>query len=60
MIWIILWLYIIGTVNEFLFAVTADVDTSRWQSHLAVALWPITVPAAILYTVYETMLGKDD
>ena len=60
MIWVILWLYIVGTFNEFLFAVTSDVDMARWQSHLVVALWPITVPAAMLYTAYEIMTGKDN
>lgn len=60
MIWVLLWLYIIGTVNEFLFAVAADVDVGRWQSHVIIALWPITVPAAMLLMCYEVMTGKDD
>ena len=60
MVWIILWLYIIGTLNEFLFAMSVNVDIDRWQSHLLIALWPITVPASMLLAGYEFLTGKND
>lgn len=60
MIWILLWLYIMGTLNEFLFAIAAGVDVNRWQSHMLIALWPITVPASMLLAGYELLTGKDD
>lgn len=53
MIWIFLYVYIIGTINDFMFAVIADADFSDWKTHLSIGLWPITVPAAILYTLWE-------
>lgn len=60
MVWVILWLYIVGTMNELLFAFTTDVDTTRWQNHVVIALWPITVPLAMLTAAYEIITDKDD
>lgn len=59
MIWVLLWFYIMGALNEFLFASVNGVDLSRWQNHVMVALWPITVPAAFALATYESITGKD-
>ena len=60
MIWVLLWLYIIGTFNEILFASSVDVDMSDWKNHLIIALWPVTVPAAMITAAYELMTDKGD
>ena len=53
MIWVLLYVYIIGTVNDFMMAILNDADLSDWRTHVSIALWPITVPAAIAIVVWE-------
>lgn len=53
MIWILLYVYVIGTLNDFMFAVVSeDVDLSDWRVHVNIAAWPITVPAAIIVATF--------
>lgn len=53
MVWLLLYIYVIGTINDFMFAVIGDADFTDWKIHASIALWPITVPAAIIYTLWE-------
>jgi len=53
MIWVLLYVYIIGTVNDFMMAIMNDADLSDWRTHASIALWPITVPLAIAVVVWE-------
>jgi hypothetical protein len=53
MIWVLLYLYLIGVLNDFMFAVSSeDVDLSDWKAHVNIAAWPITVPAAIIVALF--------
>ena len=56
MIWVLLYVYIIGTINDFMMAVTSDADLSDWRTHVSIALWPFSVPLAIATAIWE---GKD-
>ena len=53
MIWVLLYVYIIGTLNDFMYAVNAEADLTDWKMHLNIAAWPITVPAAILVSIFS-------
>jgi hypothetical protein len=53
MIWVLLYIYVIGTINDLMFAVIADADMSDWKTHVTIAFWPISVPVAIGYTIWE-------
>lgn len=56
MIWVLLYVYVIGTINDLMYALSNDADMSDWKMHLNIAAWPITVPAAILVAIFT----KDD
>lgn len=53
MIWVLLYVYVIGAFNDFMYAVNAEADLSDWKMHLNIAAWPITVPAAILVALFS-------
>jgi|SanBayMetagenome_1026888.scaffolds.fasta_scaffold17643_3 hypothetical protein len=53
MIWVLLYIYVIGTLNDFMYAVNAEADLTDWKMHLNIAAWPITVPAAILVSIFS-------
>lgn len=58
MIWLLLYVYVIGVLNDFMFAVTSeDADLSDWKTHVNIALWPISVPAAVVVALF--MKGED-
>lgn len=56
MIWVLLYLYVIGTINDLMYALSHEADMSDWKMHLNIAAWPITVPAAVIVAI----LTKDD
>lgn len=56
MFWIFLYVYVIGTLNDIMFAKFIDADFSDWRVHVSIALWPVTVPIALV----GAMLEKDD
>jgi len=64
MTWILLYFWFIGAVNDWLMAASMkqddpdSVDLGSWATHLNVVLWPITVPATILYAYF--MLRQKD
>lgn len=53
MIWVLLYVYIMGIVNDFMYAVSNDMDTRDWRVHLNIAAWPITVPLAVVYAIFH-------
>jgi hypothetical protein len=57
--WVFLYLYVIGTINDLMFAVNAEADLKDWKTHVGIALWPITVPAAIVVGIYEARKESD-
>lgn len=53
MIWALLYLYLIGVLNDFMFAVSSeDADLKDWRTHVNIALWPISVPAAVVVALF--------
>ena len=53
MIWILLYVYLVGVLNDFMFAVSSeDADLSDWRVHVNIALWPISVPASIVVALF--------
>ena len=48
MIWVLLYLYVVGIINDFMFAVGNEADLTDWKVHANIAAWPITVPAALI------------
>jgi len=48
MIWFLLYLYVVGVLNDFMFAISNDADLKDWRVHVNIAAWPITVPAALI------------
>lgn len=59
MIWLLLYVYIIGTINDFMVAVMHDADLDDWKTHASIALWPITVPMAIVAVAWENWNAKE-
>lgn len=59
MIWILFYLYVIGVVNDFMFAITAGADLGDWKTHVSIALWPLTVPAAIIIAFWPGQSLED-
>jgi len=59
MIWLLLYVYIMGTVNDFMIAVLHDADLDDWKIHASIALWPITVPMAIVAVAWENWNAKE-
>lgn len=51
MIWILLYLYAIGVLNDLMYAVSNDSDLKDWRVHANIAAWPLTVPLAVIYAV---------
>lgn len=56
MIWVLLYLYVVGVINDFMFAIGNDADLKDWRVHANIAAWPITVPAALIIAM--TMKGE--
>lgn len=56
MTWVLLYLYVIGVLNDFAYALSADADLKDWKVHVNIAAWPISVPLAIAYAIFT----KDD
>lgn len=53
MIWLLLYVYLIGVLNDFMFALSSDEsDLSSWKTHLNIAAWPITVPMAVFVAMF--------
>lgn len=52
MIWVLLYIYVIGTLNDFMYALSHEADLSDWKMHVNIAAWPITVPAALLVAMF--------
>ena len=53
MIWALLYLYLVGVLNDFMFAVSSeDANLSDWKTHVNIALWPISVPAAMVVATF--------
>ena len=53
MFWLFLYVYFIGTVNDIMFAISHEADLKNWRTHVSIAFWPITVPVAIVYSMFE-------
>lgn len=52
MFWLFLYIYVIGTLNDAMFAISNDADFSDWRIHVSIALWPITVPMALVAAMF--------
>lgn len=53
MIWVLLYVYLIGVLNDFMFALSSeDADLSSWKTHANIAAWPITVPIAVFVATF--------
>jgi hypothetical protein len=52
MIWVLLYVYLIGVLNDFLYASSVEADLTDWKMHVNIAAWPITVPAAIIVAAF--------
>jgi hypothetical protein len=52
MFWLFLYVYIIGTINDLMFAIHNEVDLKDWRTHVHVALWPLSVPLAIIVALF--------
>lgn len=53
MIWVLLYLYLVGVLNDFMFAISSeDADLTDWKVHANIAAWPITVPAAVIVAMF--------
>lgn len=52
MIWVLLYVYVIGTLNDFMYALNSEADLSDWKMHLNIAAWPISVPAALIVSMF--------
>lgn len=48
MFWLFLYVYTIGTLNDIMFAITNNADFKDWRVHVSIALWPVTVPMALV------------
>lgn len=51
MFWIVLWLYVVGALNDLFSAVNAGADLKKTRTHIDIALWPITVPFWMIVAV---------
>ena len=52
MIWILLYVYLIGVLNDFMYAISLDADLTDWRVHANIALWPISVPVAVIIAMF--------
>jgi len=52
MIWLLLYVYLIGVLNDFMYAMSSEADLKDWKMHVNIAAWPITVPAALIVAMF--------
>lgn len=52
MIWILLYVYLIGVLNDFMYAISLNADLKDWRIHANIALWPFSVPVAIIIAMF--------
>lgn len=50
--WLLLYVYVIGVVNDFMYAVNYDANLKDWRVHVNIAAWPITVPLAVVWAMF--------
>ena len=59
MFWILLYLYVIGVINDIMFAISCEADFSDWRVHASIAIWPISVPYCICSVAIESILNRE-
>lgn len=50
--WLLLYVYVIGALNDLMYATNHDADLKDWRVYLNIAAWPITVPLAIVWAMF--------